>query len=260
LKGLKEFIVNFCGPQGTPYENGLWVIRIDIPDTYPFTSPSVGFVNKIYHPNVDEASGSVCLDVISQKWSSIYELSHIFDHFLPQLLQEPNVGDPLNTNAAQLLNKDPLRFNKTVKEYVDKHASIFECIRLTQLSVPDEIDEAELRVKIETSLLNSINGITRSLSYSASSPSEAIQTIETVTKNAANACTLTRNRSDPIVDTSLIDIEMLSKLQKKSHPVDEQKSDENNFSDDESSLSEYSGVIPINESNEDEERAQNSSF
>jgi ubiquitin-conjugating enzyme E2 H len=32
----------------------------------------VGFVDRIYHPNVDERSGSICLDVINQTWSPMY--------------------------------------------------------------------------------------------------------------------------------------------------------------------------------------------
>merc|ERR1712093_817310 len=119
---MQEFYVRFKGPEETPFQGGLWKVHVELPDQYPYKSPSIGFVNRIFHPNIDE-SGSVCLDVINQTWSPMFDMINIFEVFLPQLLRYPNPTDPLNGEAAALLMREPKNYEAKVKEYVQRYAT-----------------------------------------------------------------------------------------------------------------------------------------
>jgi len=52
----------------------------------------------------------------------MFDLLNIFDTFLPQLLNYPNPHDPLNPEAAALMNKDIKRYETRVRDYVQSYA------------------------------------------------------------------------------------------------------------------------------------------
>jgi ubiquitin-conjugating enzyme E2 H len=92
---------------------------------------------------VDESSGSVCLDVINQTWSPMFDLINIFEVFLPQLLTYPNPADPLNSEAAALLLREPERFGQKVKEYVLRYGNVEDTIVSEEEEQEDETSDLD---------------------------------------------------------------------------------------------------------------------
>jgi ubiquitin-conjugating enzyme E2 H len=119
-----ELTFTLIGPKDTCYEGGVFTVYVYIPPTYPFKSPSIAFHTTVFHPNVDELTGAICLDVINEKWSPTYSLLNIHDLFLPQLLTYPNPDDPLNKYAADIYINNKRVFASKVKEYIIKYCRV----------------------------------------------------------------------------------------------------------------------------------------
>ena len=59
------------------YFSGLkYKLRLEFPAGYPYTAPTVRFVTPCFHPNVDQ-HGNICLDILKEKWSALYEVRTI---------------------------------------------------------------------------------------------------------------------------------------------------------------------------------------
>lgn len=101
------------------------------------------FITKIYHPNIDE-DGAICVDLLKPDvWKPATKLvngkkrrpiqcsSHkkrklkpvpfnLVLQALVRLLETPNPDDALVASIAEIYNANRPKFNKIVKEYVDK--------------------------------------------------------------------------------------------------------------------------------------------
>ena len=65
---LTRLTVFMTGPNGTPYSQGLWKLSLKIPDSYPAAPPTATFRTRIWHPNVEENTGNVCVDTLKKDW------------------------------------------------------------------------------------------------------------------------------------------------------------------------------------------------
>ena len=114
------FITCVTGSENTPYEGCTWNVRFTIQEGFPFVSPSVGFVQRIFHPNVDEESGSICLDALNKAWSPSFTIKHVVESILPYLLTYPNPDDPLNREAAHLMKTNLPGFEVRARAHSEK--------------------------------------------------------------------------------------------------------------------------------------------
>eukprot|EP00127_Corallochytrium_limacisporum_P003968 Clim_evm17s156 gene=Clim_evmTU17s156 len=99
------------GASETAYEGLKFKLSIIFTQEYPYKAPTVKFVTPIFHPNVDQ-HGNICLDILKEKWSALYDVRTILMS-LQSLLGDPNNDSPLNNQAAGLW-ADQIEFRKQV--------------------------------------------------------------------------------------------------------------------------------------------------
>jgi ubiquitin-conjugating enzyme E2 H len=135
--------VTVNGPEETPYAGGQFVVSIQLPKAFPMKSPSVAFKTPIWHPNVEKSSGSVCLDVLQDRWSPVTRLVSVVETYLPELLSHPNVDDPLNGGAAAMMKDSKEEYTEYVRVYTRKYAADEKELDLPEISSTFDEDFAE---------------------------------------------------------------------------------------------------------------------
>lgn len=74
---LTQLTTLLAGPQGTPYSQGLWCVHLKMPDDYPKSPPKATFKTRIWHPNVEELTGAVCVDTLKRDWKATLTLKDV---------------------------------------------------------------------------------------------------------------------------------------------------------------------------------------
>ena len=109
------------GPEGTPYECGIFRVRLFIPNEFPQIAPKGFFVTKIFHPNVSE-KGEICVNTLKRDWNpkqwSLYNLFEV----IKCLLIVPFPQSSLNEEAGKMFMDNYDEYFRVAKMLTDIHA------------------------------------------------------------------------------------------------------------------------------------------
>ncbi|KAL9937413.1 hypothetical protein V8E36_003822 [Tilletia maclaganii] len=103
------------GKTGTPWEGGLYKLKLVFPEEYPSKPPKVKFTPPLFHPNV-YPSGTVCLSILDEdkSWKPSISIKQILVG-IQTLLSEPNPSDPAQEEAIKVFHKDKEEYERRVR-------------------------------------------------------------------------------------------------------------------------------------------------
>lgn len=119
---IYEWDAMIIGPTKTPYEGGMFKLKIYFPTDYPYKAPKVIFITKIYHPNINTA-GIICLDILKTQWSPALTVSKVLLSVC-SLLNDPNPNDPLMPEIAKQYVDNKVAYEKAARDWTVRFASI----------------------------------------------------------------------------------------------------------------------------------------
>lgn len=108
------------GPAGTPYEGGLFRVKLVLGKDFPAAPPKGFFLTKIFHPNV-ASNGEICVNTLKKDWKPELGVKHIL-LTVKCLLIVPNPESALNEEAGKLLLEKYDDYSKRAQWWTDIHA------------------------------------------------------------------------------------------------------------------------------------------
>ena len=110
------------GPEGTPYDGGLFELDIVIPPGYPFDAPKIKFVTQIWHPNISSVTGAICLDILKKAWTPALTIKTALLS-ISALLAAPEPDDPQDAEVASQYKRAHKEWVATAKYWTEIYAS-----------------------------------------------------------------------------------------------------------------------------------------
>ncbi|XP_076893199.1 ubiquitin-conjugating enzyme E2 22-like isoform X2 [Bidens hawaiensis] len=108
------------GPAGTPYENGVFRMKLILSRDFPHSPPKGYFLTKIFHPNI-ASNGEICVNTLKRDWNPTLGLRHVLI-VVRCLLIEPFPESALNEQAGKMLLENYDEYAKHARLYTGIHA------------------------------------------------------------------------------------------------------------------------------------------
>ncbi|KAL3689310.1 hypothetical protein R1sor_015619 [Riccia sorocarpa] len=108
------------GPHGTPYEGGVFRMKLVLSEDFPQTPPKGYFITRIFHPNIAK-NGKICVNTLKKDWKPTLGLRHVL-LVVRCLLIEPFPESALNEEAGKMLMEDYEGYAKHARLMTSIHA------------------------------------------------------------------------------------------------------------------------------------------
>ncbi|XP_020109793.1 ubiquitin-conjugating enzyme E2 22-like isoform X1 [Ananas comosus] len=108
------------GPAGTPYENGIFRMKLLLSRDFPQSPPKGYFMTKIFHPNI-AVNGEICVNTLKKDWNPSLGLQHVL-LVIRCLLIEPFPESALNEQAGKMLLENYEEYARHARLYTGIHA------------------------------------------------------------------------------------------------------------------------------------------
>ena len=116
-----KWMATIQGPEGTPYEGGVFFLDVEVPTDYPHKPPKITFNTKVYHMNI-RTDGRLCMDLLRQGWTPKTTIAQLLEA-ISVMLSEPSTEKPLNWDIANVYQCDKVEHDNTARKWTERYAT-----------------------------------------------------------------------------------------------------------------------------------------
>jgi len=117
---VTDVTAEIMGPEQTPFEGGVFKVKLMLPSDYPNAPPKGFFLTRIFHPNISK-TGENCVNTLKKDWQSNLGVGHVLQ-VVRCLMINPFPESALNDEAGKLFMEAYDEYCKKACMYTEVHA------------------------------------------------------------------------------------------------------------------------------------------